>query len=174
MNSEASAKASGLLLKEVFAPNVDKLTRCETLSDPENKTIEFIAKEHSKDGMQWGGCMQHRATAELVKDDASKLELMNAIAEQLKPENVMGMEDVDQLAQVMKAITDCSYCYIEYIAPAKKPEDTRVNQLKTMVSPTPEELAIRVKATELGKPSLVATSYGISRDGPFDLAPKAL
>lgn len=157
------------LAEKVLAPIITKLKEGTQLTEEENQTIDFLATEHSKEGMQWGGAMPGLTKGEIIGSTANKLELLEILATRLSGEYITEIDDEEKLAGVMKAMTDCSFCYVEKL---NSLHSVNFNQIKSNIFPTPEELAIRVTRKEVGQTDQVATTYGIGREPGVDLAPK--
>ncbi|KTC98373.1 hypothetical protein Lery_0936 [Legionella erythra] len=157
------------LSEKVLGPIITKLKEGTQLTEEENQTIDFLATEHSKEGMQWGGAMPGLTKGEIMGTTAKKLELLEILAMRLSGEYITELDDEEKLAGVMKAMTDCSFCYVEKL---NSLHSVNFNQIKSNIFPTPEELAIRVMRKEIGQTDQVATTFGIGREQGIDLAPK--
>ncbi|QRN03579.1 hypothetical protein GH742_06730 [Legionella sp. MW5194] len=176
MESSRSPQVKGTLAfvavqlsDKVLAPIIGKLKEGSVLTEEENQTIEFLATEHSKEGMQWGGAMPELTKGEIMGSRAKKLELLEILATRLSGEYITEVDDEEKLAGVMKAMTDCSFCYVEKL---NSLHSEKFNQIKSNIFPTPEELAIRVTRKEVGQKDQIATTFGIGRELGVDLVPK--
>lgn len=166
---EALAIAAGKLSEQVIAPILAKLQSGTALNLEETEVLNFLATEHSKDGMQWGGVLPNLSKKAILDNPQHALRLATEIAGRLDGGYIRHIEDSETLAGVVKAITDCSFCYVEKLK-SKHTKDFAL--VKSGVFPTPEELAIRVMRTEVGEAPQVAISYGIGTTPGVDIAPK--
>lgn len=153
----------------VLAPIIEKLKLSTPLSVEETGVIEFLAGEHSKEGLQWGGALSHLSKTDILKDNESKLLLLTTLSEKLDPKYIHTIDKPEALAGVMKAITDCSFCYVEKL---KDKHSAKFELIKNNIFPTPEELSIRVMRKEIGQEEQVAITYGIGTKPGVDIAPK--
>lgn len=135
----------------------------------ETEVINFLATEHSKDGMQWGGVLPNLSKKAILENPQHVLRLVTEIAARLDGGYIRHIEEPETLAGSVKAITDCSFSYVEKLK-SKHTKDFAL--VKSGIFPTPEELAIRVMLTEVGEPPQVAISYGIGATPNVDIAPK--
>lgn len=158
--------AATTVRKAVIEPILKKLKDNTALNDEEKNAIKFFAKEHSREGMQWGGALQRYSMQELIE---TPLLLIDVLDKRLNPANLPPVLTPEILANTMKAITDSSFCYVEYLKSQHTPGFTLVHR---GISPTPEELAIRVTREEAGDVAQVAISYGIGTTPGVDIAPK--
>lgn len=165
---EALAKAGEKLNETIVRPILEKLTKHVykneeemIFSNDENQTIEFLIREHSKDGMQWGGCMREHAKKEIAEDNKLKVKLLEKISCYLSFA-IEEMDNKNKLAYTMKAITDCCFCYVEYVPSEKKGSDY-IN-LKTKLMPISTELAMRIPYEEVAFEPHIATSFGSKRE----------
>lgn len=157
------------LSKVVLAPIIHKLSTGGELTAEENATIEFLANEHSKEGLQWGAVLPDVPKAEILSSPKGKLYLVTELAKRLSPDYIENIRDEATLAGVMKAMTDCGFCYVEKLNSLHSPGFERI---KNTISPTPEELAIRVTRKEMGQREQVAISFGIGTRPGVDISPK--
>lgn len=157
------------LSKTVLGPIMHKLRTGGELTAEENATIEFLANEHSKEGLQWGAVLPDVPKAEILASPEGKLRLVTALAERLNPDYIQTVDNEAALAGVMKAMTDCGFCYVEKLKSLHSPGFERI---KNTISPTPEELAIRVTRKEMGQADQVATTFGIGTRPGVDITPK--
>lgn len=166
---KALAIAANKLREHVIAPILVKLKSGGVLNAEENEVMNFLATEHSSDGMQWGGVVPQLSKQDILGSPDNKLLLVSRIDERLNPAYISHIADQEALAGTMKAITDCSFCYVEKLK-SKHTKDFTL--IKNGIFPTPEELAIRVMRTEVGEPPQIAISYGIGTTPGVDIAPK--
>jgi hypothetical protein len=171
-SKEALARAAHTVLERVIEPILIKLRQGGALEKSEANTIEFLAREHSRDGLQWGGVFQTNSKTQILATNQNKIQLLEKISAQLTPQNVQSIHSIDHLASVTKCLTDACFCYVEYLKqPNGQAEDNEYELLKRMITPTPEELNIRLKAIDdMGWEEQLATTYGIGREPGVDIA----
>ncbi len=158
---DALAKAAQELNRRIVEPILEKLRQSSSPIDSpiEKKTIEFLVKQHSADGMQWGASMRQQPQQKI---EAAKL--LENISSLLSSEKINNIKNEHELAGTMKAITDCCYCYVEYFKSEESTLSCDYKTLKAKVTPTPAELAMRITYTEVGGVSHIATAYGIGQE----------
>jgi hypothetical protein len=173
INDDASkahiATAAEALKATVITPILEKLNSGTALEAYETQVLDFFAAEHSSDGSQWGGALTEHCKADIMKNPELQKELLTKLSDQLAEDYIKGLTDIDKLAGVMKAVTDCSFTYVERF-PAEK-RGGNFSYIKDMITPTPEELAIRVTRVEKGLEEHRAISYGIGTEVGKDVAP---
>ncbi|MBA2655549.1 MAG: hypothetical protein H0U70_01020 [Tatlockia sp.] len=155
-------KSASIVFAKIIEPLLTKLSKDQGLNEAEQKTIAFLAREHTKEGMQWGGCMRNFAFAIVMANKNSQLALLLQISHNLQRQP----NDRDSLAGFMKAMTDCCYCHVEYLKGELSLEE---KELKAGVSPTIEELAIRISRADMKLKEQAAISYGIDRVNGIDV-----
>ncbi len=161
---DALAKAAQKLDSIIVKPILNKLESGQSFSPIEKKTIEFLVKQHSADGRQWGASMRQQLQWTIEEEIDKKAELFKNISLQLSSEKINNIKNEHELAGTMKAITDCCYCYVEYFKSEESALSSDYKTLKTKVTPTPAELAMRITYTEVGGVHHVATAYGIGQE----------
>src|ERR1700721_2461176 len=72
----ALQKSAYVLHNIVVKPILTKLLKEIDLSEEEKKTMAFLAREHSKGGMQWGGCMRKDSQQNIMANSQSQLLLL--------------------------------------------------------------------------------------------------
>lgn len=169
MSKKHVAKAAEKLKEVVITPILYKLNAGQPLLDHEKKVLEFLADEHSSNGLQWGGAMPKHSKSAILADNELQKELLAELSERMKTDNIMGISDTEKLAGVMKAITDCSFTYVERFP--KESHGAKFDNIKTMIFPTSEELNIRITRAEMGEAEHRAISFGIGTEIGKDIAP---
>ncbi|CDZ78505.1 hypothetical protein BN59_02815 [Legionella massiliensis] len=164
-----AAKAAERLKAVVITPILAKLNSNTPLEDHETKVLDFLVTEHSSDGLQWGGAMPEQSKRAILADKELQKTLLTRLSDRMTTENIMAITEPAGLAGVMKAITDCSFTYVERFPKAM--HGPNFDGIKDMITPTPEELAIRVQRTEMGQTEHRAISFGIGTEVGKDIAP---
>lgn len=111
------AQAAQGLKDAVVTPILEKLKEGKELENHEKDALKFLIEEHSSDTLQWDGAMPDHSNQEISDNGALQIELLTKLSERMTPENIMQVDSISQLAGVMKAITSCSFTYVEYWPP---------------------------------------------------------
>lgn len=163
------AKAAQRLRAVVIAPILNKLETGKKLDAEEEQSLNFLISEHSSDDPQWEGAMQDYSTAEIKDNSELQKELLQRFSDTMNPERIKANTDVNHLSKVMKAITDCSFCYVEKLAQKKTGySKARFEGICEWVMPTKAELDMRVRRT----PEHLAMTDGLGMVIGTDIAPR--
>ena len=162
--------AAATKLREiVIEPLLNKLRAGTDLETYEKQALEFIIGEHTKENAQYGAAMPDIPKNSVSGNNERSIELLEILNKRMREESIRGISNKEQLAGVMKAITDACFTYVEKFPIQKK--GAEFENIKSMITPTPQELNIRILRKELEQEDQIATTFGIGTEAGKDIAP---
>lgn len=119
--------------------------------------LKNLAAEHSAERRQYGAVMPEVvSSANIIDSMANVKKLLDAQEKTLLA--IDKITTVDEMAVVLKIIVELGYTYYE----APRPFHTsHFENIKNLITPTTEEMDIRLFRSELGEQPVFALTYGI-------------
>ncbi len=160
----ALIEISTILISQTLEPikkELESVTQFSALPKEFREMLENLAAEHSAEKRQYGALMAEEfASAQAILSSMSNIyRLINAQEAYLK--NIDAIKTVDEMVVALKIIIELGYTYYE--ASIWHQDEKRFNSINTFISPTREEIDIRVFRSELKEPSQLALTHGIGK-----------
>ncbi|HVE44758.1 MAG TPA: hypothetical protein VNC84_06460 [Gammaproteobacteria bacterium] len=156
----ALREISLVLISNVLMPIRQKLSEVRQFSDlPKEyrEMLENLAAEHSAEKRQYGAVMPEVRSSQIILSSMENIQhLIDAQEECLL--NIDTIDTVDKMAVALKIIVELGYTHYEAPESWHHEHFTVINDL---ISPTREEVDIRVFRSELGEPAQLALTHGI-------------
>ncbi len=153
---------SVVLIAKVLTPIRQALTETKQFSDlskPYQEMLENLAAEHSAEKLQYGALMPEVESSRAILSSMSNMQKLIDAQEKFLL-NIEKISTIDEMAIALKIIVELGFNYYE--APETWHHD-HFDLINNLISPTKEEIDIRVFRSELNEPAKLALTHGIGK-----------